>query len=117
MLRLGDRQDNLTIGTGVYYVKSTFDLSGNKDLSFLMNNIYFGFQKQISKKLYLMAGGMYFLNYQIFTGAIRIKAIIRYRIALNFELMPLGFNDPTTNKTEIPIAIPLISFRMLLGKD
>ena len=116
MVTLGDKQDNLTIGTGLYYIKSTFDLSGNGDYSLLMNNIYIGFQKQISKKIYVMAEGMNYLNYHIFTGAIGIKAVIGDRIALNFGFMPLGFNDPSTNRTEIPIAIPLISFRMLLGR-
>ncbi|MBL4592552.1 MAG: hypothetical protein JKX68_01910 [Flavobacteriales bacterium] len=117
MVTLGDKQDNITAGTGVYYIHSDYDLFGNGKKSFIINTIYIGFQKQLSKKLYVMAEGMYFINYQIFTGAIGIKLVMGDRITLNFGLMPFGWNTPGTNRTEVlPIAIPLISFRMLLGK-
>ncbi len=117
MLTLGDRQDNLTIGTGIYYVKSSFDFLGNGRESFTSNNVYVALQKQISRKLYLMAEGMYFLNTQIFTGAIGIKAIIGDRISLGAGVMPFGYNDPTANLVVEPIPIPLISFRYILGRD
>ncbi|MGB0886569.1 MAG: hypothetical protein ACPGSL_00490 [Vicingaceae bacterium] len=116
MCTLGDQQDNLTVGVGMYYLKGTFDITGSGDKELFLNNIYVGFQKQISNKLYFMAEGMYFINYQIFTGAFGVKLVVGDRIALNFGLMPLGFNNPSSNNTEIPVALPLISFRILLGK-
>ena len=64
-----------------------------------------------------MAEGMYFINYQIFTGAIGVKVVMGERIALNFGLMPFGGSEPGTGNTVVqPFPIPLISFRLLLGK-
>ena len=118
MLTLGDKQDNLTIGSGFYYVKSKLDLAGQGPESFYLNTIYVGFQKQIGKRFYIMAEGMYFINYQVFTGAAGVKFVMGDRMSLNFGIMPFGGNDPSTNKTYVaPVAIPLISFRLLLGRD
>ena len=118
MFTLGDKQDNITAGMGLYYIHSDFDLSGNGKKDILVNNIFVGFQKQLGKKLYIIAEGMYFINYQVFTGAIGVKLVMGDRIALNFGLMPFGWNNPGTNQTDVlPVAIPLISFRLLLGKN
>ncbi len=119
MVTLGDKQDNITAGTGFYYVKSPFDINGNgKDDQVFLNSVYIGFQKQLKKRLYFMAEGMYFINYQVFTGAIGIKLVMADRMALNFGLMPFGWKDPGNNRTDVlPVAIPLISFRLLLGKN
>lgn len=117
-ITIGDRQNNITFGTGIYYVKSNFDLLGDGEESFISNNIYIGFQKQLGKKTYLMAEGMYFLNYDIFTGALGLKFIIGNRVSLSFGVMPFGYNIASINKTVVePIPIPLISFRYLLGKN
>ena len=118
MVTLGDRQNNITAGSGFYYMKSTFDLFGNGNEVLLINNVYVGLQKQIGKKWYFMTEGIYFINNQVFTGAIGMKVVLGDRIALNFGLMPFGFNDPGANKTVVePIPIPLISFRLLLGRN
>ncbi len=116
MITLGDKQDNLTAGTGYYLLKGTYDFAKNGTENYSINLVYIGFQKQISKKLYLMGEGMYFINNQIFTGGLGVKAVIGDRIALNFGVMPLGFNDPSTRQVSIPLALPIISFRMLLGR-
>lgn len=117
MVTLGNKQDNITIGSGIYYIKSTIDLyNGNKEL--VTHNVYVGAQKQFGRKWYFMIEGMYFINYQIFTGAIGVKLIIGDRISLNCGLMPFAWNNPGTNQIIVePIVIPLISFRMLLGRN
>ncbi len=118
MLTLGDRQNNITVGTGLYYIKSTYDFWGNGEDNFLLNNVYLGLQKQIGKKFYLMAEATYFLDLQVFTGAIGIKAVIGDRVSLNAGVMPFGYNDPSLNKIIVEqIPIPLLSFRYLLGKN
>lgn len=116
MVTLGDKQDNLTVGTGYYLLKGTYDFAENGRQDYFINMIYIGFQKQISKKLYILGEGMYFFNTHIFTGGLGIKAVIGDRIALNFGVMPLGFNDPSTRQISIPMALPIISFRILLGR-
>jgi hypothetical protein len=118
MITLGDRQDNLTIGTGFYYVRSNLDLFGNGPENIYLNDIYIGFQKQLGKRFYLMGEGMYFVGQRVFTGALGIKFVLGDKMALTFGIMPFGGNDPSTNSTYVaPIAIPLISFRLLLGRN
>jgi len=115
MVTLGDVQDNLSVGTGFYYVKSNFDLI-NEEKELFIHTVYIGAQKQISRKMYLMAEVIYLLNDKVLTGAIGIKLVVGNRISLNFGLMPGAWNNPSNNKfSTMPGAIPLISFRMLLG--
>ncbi|PCJ00134.1 MAG: hypothetical protein COB15_03090 [Flavobacteriales bacterium] len=118
MITLGDKQDNITVGTGFYQIKNTFDLFGNGIETLLINNIYIGFQKQIGRKWYIMAEGNYFLNHRAFYIAAGVKVVVGDRISLNLGIMPMGYNDPTNNQTIFePIPIPLISFRYLLGRN
>lgn len=117
MFTLGDRQDNITIGSGFYYIRSNMDLIGNGPENIFINDIYIGFQKQLGKRFYIMGEGMYFVNQRVFTGALGIKFVMGDRMTLNFGIMPFGGNDPSTNSTYVaPIALPLISFRLLLGR-
>ena len=117
MFTLGDKQDNITIGSGFYYVRSNLDLVGNGPENIYINDIYIGFQKQIGKRFYIMGEGMYFVNHQVFTGALGIKFVMGDKMTLNFGIMPFGGKDPGTNSTYVaPIALPLISFRLLLGR-
>lgn len=117
MFTLGDRQDNITIGSGFYYIRSNLDLVGNGPENIYLNDIYIGFQKQIGKRFYIMGEGMYFVNQQVFTGALGIKFVMGEKMTLNFGIMPFGGKDPSTNSTYVaPIALPLISFRLLLGR-
>jgi len=117
MITLGDRQDNITAGSGFYLIKSSYDLFGNGKDQFVLHNVYVGFQKQLGEKIYIIAEGIYFINYKVFTGSAGVKLIMGERMALNFGLMPFGFNDPSSNNSDIPVAIPLISFRVLLGRN
>ena len=113
---IGDKQNNITIGSGLYYIYDHSNFIANSDQSFMANNFFIGFQKQLGRKVYLMAEGLYFTNYQTFTGAFGLKYILGNRIALNIGIMPFGRKDQTTQKVDFaPIAIPLLCFRMLLG--
>jgi hypothetical protein len=114
---LGDTQDNITIGTGFYYIRSTFDII-NEEKELFIHTMFIGAQKQISRKMYIMGEVIYFSNYKVITGAIGVKVVVGDRISLNFGIMPLAWNEPGSNQFMVlPGAIPLISFRMLLGKD
>ena len=116
MVTLGDKQDNITVGTGIYYIGDNSDFAGNGKKGFLLNNVYVGFQKQLSKKLYIMAEGIYFTNYKVYSGALGVKLIMGNRIALNFGFMPIYADAPGTRGSDFFLPIPLISFRILLGK-
>ena len=59
MITLGNIQNNITLGTGIYYANGTFDLI-NEEREFFLNNVYVATQKQISRRVYLMAEGIYF---------------------------------------------------------
>jgi len=111
MVTLGDHQNNITAGTGFYYLKDGKD-------DYLANNVYVAFQKQLGKKTYLMAEGIYFTYSKIITGALGMKIVFGDRIGLNFGLMPFGWINPTNNQVVAEkIVIPVISFRILLGKN
>jgi hypothetical protein len=117
MITIGDKQDNITIGTGLYYIYDHSNFLTNSNQYFIANNIFIGFQKQLGRKVYLMAEGIYLSKYHAFTGALGLKFIVGDRVALNFGIMPFGWKDQATQKIDLaPIAIPLISFRMLLGR-
>ncbi len=116
MITLGDIQNNITLGSGIYYAKSTFDLI-NEERELFLNNVYISTQKQISQRVYLIAEGIYFWDYNVFSGAGGIKIIIKQHMSLGFGIMPLAWRDPSINKSNIEAsAIPIISFRMLLDR-
>ncbi len=116
MVTLGDFQNNLTFGTGFYYTKSTFDII-NEEKEFFLSNIYIGTQKQIGRRVYLIAEGIYFWNYNVISGAFGIKIIIKNNMALGFGVMPLSWNDPVLghNNSEATV-LPVATFRMLLDR-
>ena len=116
MITLGDIQNNITFGTGFYYAKGTFDLL-NEKREFFLSNAYIATQKQVGRRVYIIAEGIYFWNYNVFSGAAGVKIIIKEHMALGFGVMPIGWRDPTINRTNIEAsAIPIISFRMLLDR-
>jgi len=116
MATLGDIQNNITLGYGLYYAKSSYEvISDEKD--FLLSNIFVGTQKQLGRKIYLMAEGIYFLNYNVFSGAISVKVILKTNMAITAGLMPIGWNGRTSSRSRDETSlIPLISFRMLLNR-
>jgi hypothetical protein len=117
MITLGDIQDNITIGTGIYYANSNQAII-NREKEFLLSNVYASTQKQIGRKTYLMAEAIYFWNYKVISGALAFKFIIKTKMSLIAGIMPIYWNGNSAARIESQTSsIPLISFRMLLNKD
>lgn len=118
LVSFGDIQNNFSAGIGIFYLYSNFDLI-DEDREITFFHFFIGAQRQISKKLYLVVDALYFPVYQIYTGGIGVKMTIRRKISLGFGFMPMAWNDVTTNNgVEIqPVAIPIISFKLLLNKQ
>lgn len=113
---LGDHQNNISFGTGFYYIKSSIDIF-NDLREFYAHVISFGFQNQISKKIYVMVDGYYFTNYSILTAAAGFKFVIRTRFNLNIGVMPILWNDIRSSRYDIkPTMIPVVSFRLLIDR-
>jgi len=113
MVTLGDIQNNITFGVGFYYAKSSFKAI-NEEKEFFLSNFYVSSQKQISKRVYLIAEGIYFGNYNVLSGALGIKVTIKESMTLGFGIMPLAWIDPNINNSDIDAgALPIITFRML----
>lgn len=116
MATLGDIQNNITGGIGAYYAKGTFDVI-NAEREFQLNNFFIATQKQIGRKVYLIAEGMYFWNYNVFSGSLGVKIVIKEYMSLLFGVMPIAWDDPRINQTNVEAsAIPLVSFRILLDR-
>jgi len=114
MITFGDFQDNITFGLGLYYAKSSFKIINDEE-DFLLSNVYIATQKQLGKRIYLIAEGIYFTNYNIFSGALGVKITIKEYMTLGGGIMPLAWIDPSINTSTIEAnAIPLITLRMLL---
>lgn len=113
---LGNHQNNISIGTGFYYIKSSIDIFNDRK-EFYAHVISFGLQNQIKKKIYVMVDGYYFTNYSILTAALGFKFIIRTRYNLNVGVMPILWNDIRSSRYDIkPTMIPVVSFRMLIER-
>jgi hypothetical protein len=112
----GDIQNNFSIGTGFYYVRSTFILF-NEETDLPLYNIFIGGQRQIGRKTYLMFDGIYFPDYRFYTGAIGIKVVIKSSMSLSFGLMPVAFDDVRGSRNSFDGGIlPVVTFRMLLDR-
>lgn len=117
MITLGDHQNNITFGLGIYYAKSSFELI-NEEKEFLLSNIYIATQRQLGRRVYLIAEGIYFNNYNIFSGALGIKVTIKESMTIGAGVMPLAWIDPSINTSNIEAsAIPILTFRMLLDRN
>lgn len=117
LITFGDHQNNFTVGAGFYYAKGNYDLVGEKRELFLQN-IFVATQQQLKPKTYLVAEGMYFLNYNAFTGSLALKFIIKTNMSLLVGLMPL-FRDGrvTPNRSAIEGGVvPVASFRLYLDR-
>ena len=115
MITLGDHQNNLTAGVGLYYTYSNFDLLDDKRHVFF-NHLYAGIQRQLWSKVYLMAEGIYFWDYNTFVGSVVLKFVIKRNWTLCVGAMPLardGRIAPNRTVTEAGV-IPVISYRWLL---
>ena len=117
MVTYGDYQDNITAGAGIYYDRSTFDFGNGKEELPLLN-FYVGLQKQISRRVYLMADGIYFPEHNVFTGGFGVKIIIKDYMSLLVGAMPLTQQYLYTNNRQIreSIILPIVSFRVWLDR-
>jgi len=107
MVTLGDFQNNITFGLGFYYAKSSFKIVNNEK-EFFLSNIYVATQKQLGRRVYLIAEGIYFNNYNVLSGALGVKITIKESMTLGFGVMPLAWIDPSINSSNIEAnAIPL----------
>ena len=88
LITFGDLQNNFTVGAGFYYAKGNYDLVIDERELYLQN-IFIATQQQLRPKTYLVAEGMYFLNYNAFTGSLALKFIIKTKMSLLVGLMPL----------------------------
>lgn len=117
MITLGDIQNNITFGIGFYYAKSSFPLI-NEEKEFLLSNFYIATQKQIGRRVYIIAEGIYFNNYNTISGALGTKITIKDKMTLGVGIMPLIWIDPNINNSNIEAnALPLLSFSMLLDRN
>ena len=113
MITLGDIHNNITGGLGYYFTKSSFSLINNKR-EFFVSNLYISTLKQLSRRVYLVAEGMYFAKYNVFSGSLGIKVIIKTDMTLGFGVMPLAWKDRSFNNSRIEAgAIPILTFRIL----
>lgn len=113
---IGDHQNNLTIGTGFYYINSNVEMI-NEETEFFFHTINAGFQKQLSKNVYLMVDGLYFTNYNILTGGAGFKFVIKTKYSINAGLMPIFWNNIRTTRHDFTSGvIPFFSARMLIER-
>lgn len=114
---LGNIQNNFTFGAAFYYTKGTFDFVNNEDeLPFF--HFFIGGHRQISQRMFISFDVMYFPTYQVYTGSAGVKITIRENMSLGIGVMPIAWNDVSTNNgVEFqPILIPLLSFKILFNK-
>lgn len=113
---IGNHQNNVSLGTGFYFIKSNIDIVYDKR-EFFVHAITFGIQNQISRKVYVMVDGYYFTNYNMFTAAAGLKFVIKTRYSLNAGIMPIVRDDIRTSRYDIKsVIIPVVSFRMLIER-
>ncbi|MCB9359703.1 MAG: hypothetical protein H6587_11705 [Flavobacteriales bacterium] len=113
---IGDHQNNLTIGTGIYYINSNVEMI-NEETEFFFHTINAGFQKQLSKNSYLMLDGLYFTNYNILTGGIGFKFVIKTKYSVNAGVMPVIWNNIRTTRHDFTSGVlPFFSVRMLIER-
>lgn len=118
ILTFGDYQNNFSIGAGFYYAKANYIMVNDEDELFL-NNIYFGVQRQIKPRTYLLGEAMYFWNYNSFVGSLALKFIIKKRFSLITGLMPVWRDarvSPNRNVVQGGV-IPVVAFRMWLNRN
>tara|TARA_R110001592_G_scaffold88758_4_gene261314 strand:- start:427 stop:1197 length:771 start_codon:yes stop_codon:yes gene_type:complete len=113
---IGDHQNNVTIGTGIYYINSSVEMI-NEESEFFFHTINAGFQKQLSKNIYLMIDGLYFTNYNILTGGAGFKFVIKTKYSINAGLMPIFWNNIRSTRYDFTSGvIPFFSARMLIER-
>ena len=113
MVTLGDIQNNITFGISYYYAKSSFDLVA-EDRELFLSNFYIAGQKQIGRRVYLIAEGMYLESYKVFSGSIGTKITIKRKMTLGLGIIPIAQRQYGISSSRIETGIlPYISFRIL----
>jgi hypothetical protein len=113
---IGNHQNNVTVGTGFYYINSNIEMI-NEEHEFFFHTINAGFQKQLSKNVYLMIDGLYFTNYNILTGGAGFRFVIKTKYSINAGLMPIFWNNIRTTRHDFTSGvIPFFSARMLIER-
>jgi hypothetical protein len=113
MVTLGDIQNNITFGISYYYAKSTFDLLA-EERSLFLSNFYIAGQKQIGKRVYLIAEGMFLGSYNLLSGSIGTKIIIKRNMTLGIGVIPIAQRQQGIRSSRLEAGgLPYISFRML----
>lgn len=117
MITLGNHNDNLTFGIGYYHVKSTFDLGGGSD-EIPLYKIYVGLKKQVGRRVFIVADGIYFADFNLFTAGIGVKITIKDYMSLLIGVMPITQEYNYLNSTQIreSIILPVISYRIWLDR-
>lgn len=117
MITYGNHNDNITFGIGYYHVKSTFEFD-NGDDEIPLYKIYVGLQKQIGRRVFILADGMYFADFNLFTGGIGVKIIIKDYMTLLLGVMPITQEYNYLNSTQIreSVILPVISYRIWLDR-
>lgn len=113
---IGDKQNNLTIGTGIYYLNSNVEFI-NEEHEFLFHYINAGIQSQLSNNMYLMVDGMYFTNYNVFMGTAGLKFLLKTKYSFNVGLMPIIWDNIRTTRHDFTSGVlPFFSARMLIER-
>lgn len=113
---IGDHQNNLTIGTGIYYINSNVEMI-NEEHEFFFHVINAGFQNQLSKNIYFLIDGMYFTNYNVLTGGVGFKFVIKTKYSINAGIMPIVWNNIRTSRHDFTSGVlPFFSARMLIER-
>lgn len=117
MITYGTHNDNITFGIGYYHVKSTFDFN-NGDTDLPLYKIYAGIQKQIGRRVFLLADIMYFADFNLITGGLGAKVIIKDYMTLLVGVMPITQEYAYLNNTNIreSIVLPVVSYRIWLDR-
>ena len=117
MLTYGDHNDNITFGLGYYHVKSTFDFNnGNSNLP--LYKVYAGLQKQIGRRVFILADVIYFADFNLITGGVGVKIIIKDYMTLLIGVMPITQEYQYLNSRQIreSIILPILSYRIFLDR-
>ena len=117
MVTYGNHNDNITFGIGYYHVKSTFEFN-NSDTDLPLYKIYAGIQKQVGRRVFLLADIIYLADFNLITGGAGVKVIIKDYMSLLIGVMPITQEYAYLNSTNIreSIVLPVLSYRIWLDR-
>jgi len=115
MITYGSHSNNITLGVGYYHVKSTYSIDGATD-ELPLYKVYAGIEKQIGRKLFLLADIIYFPDHNLITGGIGGKILFSDFMSFVVGVTPITQEHQYVNNTQIrqSYVLPFVSFRMIL---